>query len=188
MDGSRVTHSLDFLWFYTNVLTCTDEPVASSTDQCSPSTIAEEPPKSDLQKPNTPLILLNQQQHDESQHAEHFTPRCHRCGEIVSSALEEDRVMMHGDSEMVKSLKETKRRDRRKRRNKWNKSGLNGVEVILGGLDLGFDVKEVSGFLKFQEESYEYQMLKTKLPPFDDDVAMKQHLKSWAYAVACTVK
>lgn len=192
MDGSRVTQSLDSLWFYTNILTCRLQPsVASLTNQFEPSIHANEPPKRDhLQKPNTPLFPLNHSH----QNAEKMTPRC-QLGEI-SSAFEEV-----GSSEMVRksSGRETEKSRERRKRRKWKKFGVNGTKMILGGLDLGFNVKEVSGFLKFQESSSSssphnrrYQLLSTqqqaKLPPFDDDVAMKQHLKSWAYAVACTVK
>ena len=66
--------------------------------------------------------------------------------------------------------------------------GLYETNVVHGGLDLRFD------FDVFDVESWEYQIQmlniqrQTKMPPFDNDVAMKQHLKSWAYAVACTVR
>ncbi|KAK7359195.1 hypothetical protein VNO77_01145 [Canavalia gladiata] len=88
-----------------------------------------------------------------------------------SSAFEEPRSMPE---------RETEKRDRRKRR-KWKKA----TNVMIHG---GFDVKKISGFLKFEEESYKYHILTGKMPSFDDDVAMKQHLKAWAYAVACTIK
>ncbi|TKY60058.1 hypothetical protein E2542_SST17153 [Spatholobus suberectus] len=167
MGGSRVAQSLDSLWFYTNILTCRGEPAANLTDQFAPSNHAKECPK----RPNTPF-LVNQQH--EPRKVQNLTPKCHNFGEI-SSAFEEVRATVPGNKE---------KRDRRKRR-KWNKLGLYGTNVVRGGLDLGFD--------KFQEESYKYQMLNNtqqqiKMPPFDDDVAMKQHLKSWAYAVACTVR
>ncbi|KAJ1426146.1 hypothetical protein SESBI_10532 [Sesbania bispinosa] len=164
MDASRVTQCLDSLWFYTNILTRTNHPLPSLTDQFEPH----------FQKPITPLLLLNQK-HDESQKVGNL---CHRVGEI-SSASEEVVRVMPGQSE---------RKTERRKRRKWKKYGKNGKNEILGGLDLGFDVKEVRGFLKFQKGSYKYQMQQTEIPPFDDDVAMKQHLKSWAYAVACSVK
>ncbi|KAK7400174.1 hypothetical protein VNO78_11374 [Psophocarpus tetragonolobus] len=79
--------------------------------------------------------------------------------------------------------RETKKLERRKRR-KWNKVRSS----VVGGHYLGL------GFDKFKDETwaYHYEMLniqqQTKMLPFDDDVAMKEHLKSWAYAVACTVR
>ncbi|CAK8578573.1 unnamed protein product [Lathyrus sativus] len=95
MDGSRVTESLDSLWFYTNVFT------ASTHEHAAPS----------LTSP--------------------FSP-----------ALEEEVVR--------KSVRESEKKERRKRR------------------------KKTVAIVKQQNE----------MPPLEDDVAMKQHLKSWAYAVA----
>ncbi|KAG5029518.1 hypothetical protein D0Y65_012453 [Glycine soja] len=164
MDGSRVAQSLDSLWFYTNILTCRDEPEASLVES-APLIQAKECPKRDLQKPITPL------QH-ESQNVENLSPRCHKFEEVMKT--------------MVPS-RETKKRETRKRR-KWHKLGLYETNVVHGGLDLRFD------FDVFDVESWEYQIQmlniqrQTKMPPFDNDVAMKQHLKSWAYAVACTVR
>ncbi|RZB96454.1 hypothetical protein D0Y65_020291 [Glycine soja] len=163
MDLSRVAQSLDTLWFYTNILTCRDqpEPEASLIDQFAPLVHFKECPKRDLLKPITPL------QH-ESQNVENSSPRCHKFEEVKA---------------MVPTSKETKKRERRKRR-KWHKLGIYGTNVVHGGPDLRFDY-----FDMFKEESREYQIQwQTKMPPFDDVVAMKQHLKSWAYAVACTVR
>lgn len=64
--------------------------------------------------------------------------------------------------------RERRKRERRKRR-KWNKLGNNVVDERV---DLWFD--------KLEEESYKHH----EMPPLDDAVAMKKHLKSWAYAVA----
>ncbi|KAG2410236.1 uncharacterized protein HKW66_Vig0009010 [Vigna angularis] len=159
MDGSRVAQTLDSLWFYTNIFAYTHHPL---TDQFPPSINAKESPQRDLQKPFTPL-LVNQQ--DEHRNAETLTPDCHKFGGISSEPGRERR-----------------KRERRKRR-KWNKLGNNVVDERV---DLWFD--------KLEEESYKHhEMLdvqqRTKMPPLDDAVAMKKHLKSWAYAVAgeCTV-
>ncbi|RDX61849.1 hypothetical protein CR513_59880, partial [Mucuna pruriens] len=108
--------------------------------------------------PKTDLEKPNASFLVESQKVENLTPGCDEFGG-TSSAFEQVRG------------RETRKRDKKKRRK------------------LGFDVKEVSGYLKFKEESYKHHihMCQNKMPPFHDDVAMKQHLKSWAYAVACTL-
>ncbi|KAK7318832.1 hypothetical protein RJT34_03539 [Clitoria ternatea] len=122
-DASRVTHSLDSLWFYDNIFTST--PLIHSKGD-------------NFQIPNTPF-LLNQQ--------DDGSPTCDKFDEEVKCC-----------------------RRRGSERRKWNKLG------------------EVRGLLKFHEESYKYkiQRLSYKMRPIDADVAMKQLLRSWAYAVACT--
>ncbi|GAU39881.1 hypothetical protein TSUD_69290 [Trifolium subterraneum] len=126
MDCSRVTQNLDSLWFYTNILTSfTHEPAELSLTHALISSSIQ--PKTELQKPNAPLFLLNQQ-----------------CDvSAMSSSFE------------MEAEKKRKKRERRMRRK------IN---------------KMVAASKSKQQQS--------EMPPFDDDVAMKQHLKSWAYAVA----
>ncbi|KAL9329441.1 hypothetical protein ACSQ67_004444 [Phaseolus vulgaris] len=162
MDGSRVAQTLDSLWFYTNIFACTHHPVAPFIHHFATSIHAKESPERDLQKPFTPLPL-NQQ--DEPRNVETLTPRCHKFGGISPEVG------------MVAPSRERNKREKRKRR-KWNKLGSN---VVDGRVDLWFD--------KLEEESYkQHEMLdiqqQSKMPPLDDAVAMKKHLKSWAYAVA----
>jgi hypothetical protein len=137
MDGSRVTENLDSLWFYTNILTSfTHEPAELSLTHplISPSI----QPKTELQKPNAPLFLLNQQ-----------------CESARSSSLK-----LEEKEEVVrKSERETMKRERRMRRKK------------------KYEIVQMVAASKSKQQQSE-------MPPFDDDVAMKQHLKSWAYAVA----
>ncbi|EXB84040.1 hypothetical protein L484_005804 [Morus notabilis] len=62
---------------------------------------------------------------------------------------------------------------------------------ILGEIDLGFD--DIVRGTKFHYCGYcqklgcLYDHYKN-MPPLHDNIAMKEHLKSWAYAVACTVR
>jgi len=160
MDGSRVAQTLDSLWFYTNIFASSHHPVAPFIHQFAASIHAKESPERDLQKPFTPF-LVNQQ--DEPRNVETLTPECDKFGGISSEVG------------MVASSRERNKRERRKRR-KWNKLGSN---VVDRRVDLWFD---------HLEESYKHhEMLiqqQSKMPPLDDAVAMKKHLKSWAYAVA----
>jgi hypothetical protein len=130
MDGSRVTENLDSLWFYTNILTSfTHEPAELSLTHplISPSI----QPKTELQKPNAPLFLLNQQ-----------------CESARSSSLKLE--------EKEEVVRKSERRMRRKKK---------------------YEIVQMVAASKSKQQQSE-------MPPFDDDVAMKQHLKSWAYAVA----
>lgn len=185
MDCSRLTQSLDSLWFYTNILTCIDGQVAASfTDQ------RDSQERFTVTKANDAPSLLNQQ-NDQHQNVESMIPRCTKCGG-VSTAFEAERyISKSNNSDVQQSGRERDKKETRKRRKRNNyRSGLHGMKVILGGLDLGFGVKGVNGFLRF-EESCGYDQIPavqeqiTKIPPLD--VAMKEHLKLWAYAVACTV-
>ncbi|CAJ1938681.1 unnamed protein product [Sphenostylis stenocarpa] len=160
MDGSRVAQSLDSLWFYTNVFACSDDPVVPLIDQFATSIHAQESPERDLQKPFTPFRVNLQ---DEPRNGETLTPECHIFGGLSSAPS-----------------RERKKRERRERR-KWNKLGSN---VVDGRVDWWFD--------KLEEESCKHQAVldiqqqQTKMPPFDDAEAMKEHLKSWAYAVVAS--
>lgn len=110
MDGSRVTQSLDSLWFYTNVFNAsTHEPAVDSLTR---------PFSSSIQESNASLSVM--------------------CAECSSSALEEE------------VMRKSEKKERRKRR------------------------KKMVAIVKQQND---------EMPPLEDDVAMKQHLKSWAYAV-----
>ncbi|CAI8618679.1 unnamed protein product [Vicia faba] len=111
MDGSRVTQSLDSLWFYTNVFTAaTHEPAVP----CLTS-----PFSSSIQESNATL-----------------------CAACSPSEVEEE------------VMRKSAKKERRKRR------------------------KKMVAIVKQQNE----------MPPLEEDVAMKQLLKLWAYAVASHVE
>jgi hypothetical protein len=136
MDGSRVTENIDSLWYYTNIFTSfTHEPAELSLTQ--PLISSSIQPKTELQKPNASIFLLNQQ-----------------CESAMSSSLELEEELVR------KSERETeKKKDRRMRRRK------KKHEIV-------------------QMVAAKSKQQLSEMPPFNDDVAMKQHLKSWAYAVA----
>lgn len=79
--------------------------------------------------------------------------------------------------------KRSKTRARKKKNTQKNTDGINW-----GGYDFGFglDVNEFWMLMKGYDE--ERRFTSQNLPPFSDGLAMKQHLKSWAYAVACNVR
>lgn len=95
--------------------------------------------------------------------------------------------------------KEERRKMRRRRRSRRSKRSMKQRREILGELDsLCFDGNEVCeswmlegncGYYYKQSsfgggDQHKYKIL----PPFDDNTAMKEHIKYWAYAVACTVR
>ncbi|KAK8487625.1 hypothetical protein V6N13_062999 [Hibiscus sabdariffa] len=98
-----------------------------------------------------------------------LVPRCPKCGEIEQHPIAEVEFAKPRE-------KPEKRKRRRKRRSK---------RKVLGELDLASESS-------FSEENIARPDFETphysKMPPLNDGLAMKEHLKSWAYAVACAVK
>ncbi|KAL3576278.1 hypothetical protein D5086_021561 [Populus alba] len=117
----------------------------------------------------------------------------HQCAEIEEHDGDIKPIVT---TEEVEIRKPTKREEKRKRRPRRKRS----KRKILGELDLGFDrsrhcYRFDNGFGVFDDrETWRYGMFgrqlqhQVKMPPLNDGMAMKEHLKSWAYAVACTVR
>lgn len=163
--------SIDSLWFYSNVFcsrtTVSDLGAANST----PIEHVEEPVVEEVLKPVSPIVQ-NHNNESESE-AGDLIPVRPRCAE-VAEAMEY----------YCPSPRETEQRRRRRSR---SKRGLQrNRRKILGELDLGVPVKaEVSGsnwILLEENWGYNNQF------NLSDNMAMKEHLKTWAYAVACTVR
>ncbi|XP_039038399.1 uncharacterized protein LOC120175921 [Hibiscus syriacus] len=162
MDGSnKVVESLESLWFFNNVLTLPSfEHKGHHGFALHEDTVEEEEEEEEEEESSKPKI----------QETEILVPRCPKCGEIAAG---------------VEFAKPTEKRKRRRRRRSNRK--------VLGELDLGLHCK-LAYESSFSEENIARPIPNsetpryTKMPPLNDGLAMKQHLKSWAYAVACTVK
>ncbi|XVE51491.1 hypothetical protein DITRI_Ditri02bG0045400 [Diplodiscus trichospermus] len=162
MDGSKkVMESFDSLWFFNNVLTLT------TTFQHNDHAAALDEDTVGKEEP--------------SKHRIQVVPRCPNCGEIAVGVEQQ----MVQPVKIVESAKPTEKPERKRRRRKRSK------RKVLGELDLGFHgnlasessfSEETYGLSNFQSQDY------SKMPPLNDGLAMKEHLKSWAYAVACTVR
>ncbi|EOY27947.1 hypothetical protein QQP08_018750 [Theobroma cacao] len=177
MDGSRkVMESLDSLWFFNNVLTITTLEHKGPLDE---DIVKEEVPS----KHNTQSTSQDQQ--NEAPSTEILVPRCPKCGEIAVEF--EHRIVQPDPVEEVEFARPTEKSERRRRRRRRKRS----KRKVLGELDLGFHGNLASESW-FSEETYGYPNSEsqhyTKMPPLNDGLAMKEHLKSWAYAVACTVR
>ncbi|KAE9602948.1 hypothetical protein Lal_00049441 [Lupinus albus] len=95
----------------------------------------------------------------------------------------------------VKCTKCDEKRERKRR--KRNKSKVTKMEEVVGEFDNVKVDDDVGEFLRYDKDSssydrYDYEIIanhhQNNLPPLDDVVAMKQHLKSWARAVANSFK
>ncbi|KAJ0016952.1 hypothetical protein Pint_10354 [Pistacia integerrima] len=178
MDCSQFIDTLDSLWFFSNVLSSTTQQSGHARDE---QTVQEEP--------ENPIIKVEENQN--------LGQRCCVCGEFAPElepqVLHLEPVDLTKPEEKIKS----RRSGRRKRR---SKRMLHERRKILGELDLGFDrnmdsddLSSKSLLFDFEETtSSGYQMfgsqvhyqMNMKMPPLEDGMAMKEHLKSWAYAVA----
>ncbi|KAL4291428.1 hypothetical protein GQ457_14G009070 [Hibiscus cannabinus] len=107
--------------------------------------------------------------------AEILVPRCPNCGEIADVGVQQQPA----DVQPVQRRKRGGRRRRRKRSKR---------KVMGDQLDLGFYGSCLDSESSFSEETKGQQYYYMKMPPLNDGSAMKEHLKSWAYAVACTVR
>ncbi|CAK7350387.1 unnamed protein product [Dovyalis caffra] len=132
---------------------------------------------------------------EDSPKPEFLTPKCSKCGDFAAEIEEHDADKQINKIEEVETPKPTKKEEKRKRRQRRRRS----KRKILGELDLGFDssnyYKLDYGFRVFEDkETRGYGMFgrqlqhQGKMPPLNDGMAMKEHLKSWAHAVACTVR
>ncbi|XVF40297.1 hypothetical protein PTKIN_Ptkin01aG0102200 [Pterospermum kingtungense] len=164
MDGSKqVMEILDSLWFFNNVLT---SPTFEQKDQAA--VLHEDTVKEEESAKQKNILEA------EAPSNEILVPRCPKCGVGI-----EQKIVQH---QPVKELEfptpESHGRRRRSRRKRSKKKAF-------GELDLGFHGNLASWF---SEETYGYPNFGTqdymKMPPLNDGLAMKEHLKSWAYAVA----
>ncbi|KAB1670112.1 hypothetical protein ERO13_D10G035800v2 [Gossypium hirsutum] len=179
MDGSKkVMESFDYLWFFNNVLTLTPLHHKLNPPPTAPSVDVD---AADEQKPPKPDILLHEAAAPVPG-SEIPVPRCPNCGEIAV-VTDQQRVVQPFAKATEKPAERRKRRRRRRKRSK---------RKVLGELDLGFygNLDSESSFSEgtYGHKSFDSRHYIMKMPPSNDGFAMKEHLKSWAYAVACTVR
>lgn len=90
--------------------------------------------------------------------------KCCLSGEVEPPVLHLESVDLKNPEEKIKSRR-TRRRSKRIL-HEWRNMGSSGYHYFFFG----------------------GQLDDMKMPPFEDGKAMKKHLKSWAHAVACTVR
>ena len=181
MVDSEFIERLDSLWFFSSVLSLRSQSMDSDTDdKSSPNHHSPKP------EPNKSLSPIAQNQTENPE----FPVQLQRypdCGEFAAET--ETQMEKRELLEVLPPLKYQKRR----RSKRSFKSCLNqrrmAVWVSDLQLDMGFSVnwgveEASSGYEWFGSPNH------VKMPPLTltDGIAMKQNLKSWAYAVACTVR
>ncbi|WCJ27236.1 hypothetical protein M5689_009000 [Euphorbia peplus] len=93
------------------------------------------------------------------------------------SGISETELVKKEEAEIVIPVKKEEKMSRRRKIRRMRRK-------ILGEIDLGINYYELEQNLKCCGTKQHF----IKMPPLSDGMAMKQHLKSWAYAVACTVR
>lgn len=138
-----------------------------------------------------------------SQASEDPLPQCPRCGNLDAEVAEPGATASPtgeaaGTPESAEEeSKLDERRGRSKRRKRSKRMFYERRRRVHGELDLGCEGKEFHGleenrFLGSRRGGFgvagEIQAMKEEMPPLSDGIAMREHLRSWAIAVACAVK
>ncbi|KAF8409081.1 hypothetical protein HHK36_005154 [Tetracentron sinense] len=174
MDGQMIIESLDSLWFFSNIFSSTTpQPFTSSSDGKTTQSHLKDSPKSDEQVPITPILQKKQIQSLDTEILLQTSSK--------SSDLTVETEMMKPDMGVLENLEllEEERRRRGKRSCKSRAKGRGKSKREQEFSELGYNLIEVgrSG-----------SPSPVEMPPLSDDMAMKENLKSWAFAVACTVR
>ncbi|KAA8519622.1 hypothetical protein F0562_013933 [Nyssa sinensis] len=134
---------------------------------------SKDTPKSDTSEPTTPIVQSQQTQFPNSAIV---VQRCPKCGDHLA----------------VEQAEGGRRRRRSKR--KLRNSTLSDRSKAFREFDFGFDVNIIGWYWIMEETACGYERFSTgqqhyvKMPPLRNEMAMKEHLKSWARAVACSVR
>ncbi|KAF8411067.1 hypothetical protein HHK36_003606 [Tetracentron sinense] len=186
MDGQMIIESLDSLWFFSNILSSTPSNFTYISDGETTQSHLPESPKTDQPEPRTPILQKQQIQSPDSEI-------------LFQKSSKSSDVMMKLDKMGVLETSESEQRRRRGKRScklsaegRGKSNGEQEFSQVQGLSDLGFYMIEVGLGLGRMEKTCGYGRSGSpsllKMPPFTDGMAMKEHLKSWAYAVACTVR
>ncbi|KAG6694930.1 hypothetical protein I3842_09G071800 [Carya illinoinensis] len=191
-EASRVIESFESLWFFTGVFSPINRTSGGSAgDEITAGNHVKESPIEEPQNQNISPALQNKLNHEfSSAETSVITFMCPKCGEFAAEIVE-PKIVEPVEMDLLEYYQRPIEKQERRRTRRRRKRSKNRRRKTLGELDLGFDLNEVSDSWMF-EETCRYPMFEdqhpNKLPSFNDDLAMKEHLKSWAHAVACTVR
>ncbi|XP_023520136.1 uncharacterized protein LOC111783440 [Cucurbita pepo subsp. pepo] len=172
MEDQQVLQNLDSLWFFATVFSNRTPPPPPPP----PPPVVQKPTQNDFVEPPggeiaTP-IFQNQQNVGEERNI--VDEKTNETGGGLGLIITEER--------------------RKSRGRRWGCLGQR--RKIVGEMDLSDAVKEICECWLLEQRiggGNQYQrgrrkMKKKKMPPFEDSMAMKEHIRSWAFAVACIVR
>lgn len=172
--------SLDSLWFYSNVFS--SRASVSGSGSHFTNHVKEEHAIEEVLKPV--LQIVEDQKIEPESEARDLIPLTPKCAEVAMSTDKGDVAEV---VEYYCPSSSPRDKEQRRRRRSRSKRGLQrNKRRILGELDLGLHVKAEAawGDWIFLEENFGYKNQFN----LNDNMAMKEHLKTWAHAVACTVR
>ncbi|KAI3414785.1 uncharacterized protein J3R85_015820 [Psidium guajava] len=190
---------LNSLWFFGNIFSGA-WPLSSAA--AAKETEEKEPVENQANEPEDEAA----QAKPVAQTSEDPLLQCPRCGNLDAEVAEpgattsptgEAAGTPESAEEEPKLDERRGRSKRRKRRKRSKRMFYERRRRAPGELDLGCEGKEFHGleenhFLGSRRGGFgvagEIQAMKEEMPPLSDGIAMREHLRSWAIAVACAVK
>ena len=177
MNDSKVLESLDNVWWFSNALSSrTHQALDFGSHNGGGGITSSEDHFKDTPKPGTTEAIMTpivQSHQTQITNSEMVAKKCPKSSNLAVQIFEKE-----------ERKRSSKRKSDQRRRN------------IIRGLDFDFDhVKKLDGFWMINgEKSFGYERYWSQeqvkiLPALSHDgMAMKEHLKSWAYAVAISVR
>ncbi|XP_019706756.1 uncharacterized protein [Elaeis guineensis] len=185
MDDEMILESLDSLWFFSNILS-PSSPITCFNEKNTQDSHLSDPRKAKQPAPTTQILQSHQLK----------SPNI--CLQAVGKATgSEGQATKRENSEASKHLKESYVEQRKKKSNR--EQGMKKLQRFRVFTDLGLSFGELGSdgrpcctLWEQQRMARSYGLRQPfrcyKMPPMSDGLAMKEHLKSWAHAVACTVR
>lgn len=163
--------SLDSLWFFSNVMH------ASKIQPIQVHSTKEDPKVENVEKvkvPSEPIEILENKRdgclvHEKESCKEKKIRK--RSKKIRSKKVVQETGLFPTEGKLTGGLKDV---------------NVGDYEKELG-FDFRFDLSEICMMIEGYER-FNGKKCGKIMPPLSDGMAMKQHLKSWAYAVACNVR
>lgn len=178
MEDLNLIENLDSLWFFANVFSSSiTKPMSIVSHEKSTKS---DTPKSDPSEPTTPILQIHQTQIPID---DIVVEECPKCGHFEAE-----------NGELKETEQQKEKRIKKKRR---LKSDFDTRRRVVNWLDFGFDLNEIDEFcmrmMMMDDDGKSKRCMYggddgKMMPSFSDEMAMREHLKSWAYSVACAVK
>eukprot|EP00268_Persea_americana_P053799 TRINITY_DN6122_c0_g1_i1.p1 TRINITY_DN6122_c0_g1~~TRINITY_DN6122_c0_g1_i1.p1 ORF type:complete len:178 (+),score=33.68 TRINITY_DN6122_c0_g1_i1:76-609(+) len=177
MENEKILESLDSNWFYSSVFKPPSFPSCNLED---PHELKQPEPNIQIHQPQ-PILSLSSQLQPQP------------ISDASTQVLQEEPCGMEQTGTGKRISKAGSKRRRRS-------VCIQECEEIKGSMELGFvpieagtDGRMFSDVLRLGRTRYWVETSRNptfhcKMPPYGEGMVMKEHLRSWAHAVACTVR
>ncbi|KAM7530479.1 hypothetical protein LguiB_033889 [Lonicera macranthoides] len=180
MEDLNLIESVDALWFFANVFSSSiAKPMSIVSDDHDEESRKSNTPKSDPSKPTTPILEIHQTHIPIDDIVVEESPKC---GDFAAE-----------NGELKETEQQEEKRIKKKRR---VKSDFDTRRRVVNWLDFGNEIDEFCMRMMMMDDDGKSTgciygndgKIMGTMPSFSDEMAMREHLKSWAYSVACAVK